>query len=150
MKYALTSTDAPVQIALDPFVKLPTANHKLGNGRVEAGLLVPVAVPIGKGPFTLSLGPELDLLADLQRARPTCGDATGCEPGDSGERQAHPVGGAVGDVGLGPGGYRPAGVADGSIAYLVNDDLQLDGGINCGLNRQTTEFELYTGVSLRF
>src|SRR5690242_8190324 len=38
VKYRLTAEDAPLQAALDPFVKLPTANHRLGNGKVEAGL----------------------------------------------------------------------------------------------------------------
>jgi hypothetical protein len=40
--------------------------------------------------------------------------------------------------------------ADGSIAYLVTKDLQLDAGANFGLNRQTPDVELYTGVSVRF
>jgi hypothetical protein len=63
-KYELTPDDAPIQVALDPYVKIPTANHQLGNGKLEGGLLVPVAIPIGKSPFTISLDPELDLLAD--------------------------------------------------------------------------------------
>ena len=46
------------------FVKTPTANHHLGNGKVEGGLLVPIQVALGKSPFTLSLDPELDVLAD--------------------------------------------------------------------------------------
>ena len=40
--------------------------------------------------------------------------------------------------------------ADGSIAYLLNSDLQLDAGANFGLNRQTPDVEIYTGVSVRF
>ena len=48
IKYALTSDDAPVQVALDPFVKIPTANHRLGNGKVEGGLIVPIEFRLGK------------------------------------------------------------------------------------------------------
>jgi hypothetical protein len=32
----------------------------------------------------------------------------------------------------------------------VNKDLQFDAGANFGLNRQTPDVELYTGVSVRF
>src|SRR5438270_10101999 len=64
VKYALTPDSSPVQVALDPFIKIPTANHQFGNGKVEGGLLVPVQIPIAKSPLTLSLDPELDLLAN--------------------------------------------------------------------------------------
>jgi hypothetical protein len=40
--------------------------------------------------------------------------------------------------------------ADGAVAYLVNDNFQIDGGANFGLNRQTPDVELYAGVSARF
>ena len=46
-----------------PFVKLPTAKHSIGNGKVEGGLAVPISISTG-GPVTLMLGPEVDLLAD--------------------------------------------------------------------------------------
>jgi hypothetical protein len=150
VKYALTSKDAPVQVALDPFVKLPTANHKLGNGRVEAGLLVPVAVPIGKGPLTFSLDPEMDLLADSdghgRHAATQQVVNLGIQASDKLTLSAELW--AMWD--WDPAGTGRQASADGSIAYLVNDDLQLDGGINYGLNRQTADFELYTGLSLRF
>ena len=50
VKYQLTQDEAPVQIALDPFVKLPTADRRLGNRKVEGGVTVPVQIPIGRGP----------------------------------------------------------------------------------------------------
>src|SRR4051794_35066399 len=62
VKYAVTPDSAPVRVALDPFVKVPTANRQLGNGKVEGGLLVPVTAQLGKTGLTLSLDPELDLL----------------------------------------------------------------------------------------
>ena len=48
---------------LIPFVKLPTADGDIGNGKVEGGLAVPISIATG-GPVTVVLGPELDLLAD--------------------------------------------------------------------------------------
>ena len=48
-----------------------------------------------------------------------------------------------------PSGTTRQYSADGSVAYLVNNDLQLDAGANFGLNKQTPDVELYTGVSVR-
>lgn len=150
VKYALTGDGAPVQVALDPFVKIPTANHRLGNGKVDGGLLVPIAVPVGKSAFTVSLGPEFDLVADQ----------------DGGGRHAAMIqlvnlGWQANDkINLstelwGQWDWDPAGTGkqaswDVSAAYLVTKDLQLDAGANFGLNRQTAGVELYTGISVRF
>ena len=49
-----------------------------------------------------------------------------------------------------PAGTTRQASADGSIAYLVNKDLQLDAGANFGLNRNTPDVELYAGISKRF
>jgi hypothetical protein len=150
VKYRLTPDSAPVQVALDPFVKIPTANHQLGNGKVEGGLLVPVQVPIGTSPLTLSLDPELDLLAGAD--------------GDGRHLATQQV------VNLGLQATAKVSVSteiwakwdwdaagtgkqvswDVAAAYLPSKDLQLDVGANFGLNKQTPDVELYTGVSVRF
>ena len=61
----LTGDGAPVQVAPIPFVKLPTAKHGIGNGKVE-GPRGPNQHSTG-GPFTVVFGPELDLLTDTRR-----------------------------------------------------------------------------------
>ena len=150
VKYELTPDNAPVQIALDPFVKIPTANHQLGNGKVEGGILAPIEIPIGKSPVVLSFDPELDLLADS--------DGNG----------HHLATDQVVNLSVALSSrvnvstelwilrdWDPAGTGeqaswDGSIAYQANKDLQLDAGANFGLNRQTPDVELYTGVAVRF
>jgi len=149
-KYRLSADDARVSVALDPFVKLPTANHEIGNGKVEAGLLVPVQAPIGIGPLTLSLDPELDLLAD------------------EGGHGRHLASQQVANLGVqvneklsfsaelwamwnwDTAHTAKEASADGSIAYLVSKNVQLDAGANVGLSKQTPDVELYTGVSARF
>ena len=40
--------------------------------------------------------------------------------------------------------------ADAAVAYLLRDNAQIDAGANFGLNRQTPDLELYSGVSVRF
>jgi len=150
VKYALTSGDAPVQVALDPFVKLPTANHQLGNGKVEGGLLVPIAVPLGRGPLTLSLDPELDLIADSDgHGRHAATEQVvnlGIQASDKLNLSAELW--AMWD--WDPAATGKQASADGAVAYLVTNDFQLDAGANFGLNKQTPDIELYTGVSLRF
>jgi hypothetical protein len=150
VKYALTPDSAPVQVALDPFVKIPTANHQLGNRKVEGGLLVPVQVPIGKSPVTLALDPELDLLAEA--------DGNG----------RHLATQQVVNLGIQASekislsteiwamwDWDAAGTGkqlswDVAGAYLPTKNLQLDAGANFGLNSQTPDVEVYTGVSVRF
>ena len=150
VKYALTASDAPVAIALDPFVKVPTANRIFGNGKVEGGLTVPIGVPIGKGPLTLSLTPEVDWLSNAS--------------GDGYHAAMIQVVGlgiaatprlALGAELWGQWDYDPSGTgkqvsADGSVTYLINNNVQVDGGANFGLNDQTPDLELYTGISVRF
>jgi hypothetical protein len=150
VKYALTGDNAPVQVALDPFVKLPTANRQIGNRKLEAGLLVPVQIAIGKTPLTLALDPELDWLADE--------DGQGRHLAT---QQVVNFGIAATDkINLSTEiwamwDWDPAGTGkqvswDVSAAYLPTKQLQLDAGANFGLNSQTPDVELYTGVSVRF
>ena len=149
-KHRLTGDDAPVQVALLPTVKVPTARHSLGNGKWEAGLLVPIGFSIARSPLSIGLTPELDWAAD--------GDGHGHHAAMA---QVVSLGLAASDrLSLsaelwGQWDWDPAGTgnqtsADGSVAYLVSDSLQLDAGANFGLNWQTPDVELYTGVSARF
>ena len=149
-KYALTADNAPVQVTLDPYVKIPTANHQLGNGKFEGGLLVPIAISLGKSPITLSLDPELDLLADQ--------DGSGRHLAT---QQVVNLGVALGEkVNVSAEvwtmrDWDPAGTGkqaswDVAAAYLPTKDLQLDAGANLGLNSQTADVEVYAGVSVRF
>ena len=149
-KYRVTRADAPLLVALDPFVKLPTANHQLGNGKVEGGLAVAASAALGKSGFTLSLDPELDWVADS--------DGHGHH---AATQQVLNLGFAINDkLSLsaelwGKWDWDPAGTgkqasADGSIAYLVRNNVQIDAGANFGINRQTPDVELYSGVSVRF
>jgi len=149
-KQQLTGDDAPVHVALLPVVKIPTAKHSLGNGKLEAGLLVPIGFSIAKSPFSIGLTPEIDWAAD--------GDGHGHH---AAMVQVVSLGAALSDkVSMsaelwGQWEWDPEGTGkqaslDGSIAYLPRGDLQLDAGVNFGLNRQTPDVELYVGVAREF
>lgn len=149
-KQLLAGNDAALQIAALPYVKIPTAKHSLGNRKWEGGLLIPIAYSIPKSPLSIGLTPELDWVADA--------DGHGHHPGMV---QVVSLGWQVtdklslsGDL-WGQWDWDPAGTgkqvsADGSVAYLLSDNVQIDGGANFGLNRQTPDVELYVGVSTRF
>jgi Putative MetA-pathway of phenol degradation len=149
-KYEITTNDAPVQVALDPFVKIPTANHRLGNGKLEGGLLVPVQIALGKSPFTLSLGPELDWLAEQDGGGNHAAMIQLVNVGWQASKKLNFTTEIWSQWDWDPSGTGKQVSWDGSAAYLVNKDLQLDTGANFGLNRQTPDVELYAGLSVRF
>lgn len=149
-KQRLTSSDSPVQLLAMPFIKAPTANHSLGNGKWEGGVLFPVSYSIPKSPFSIALTPEVDWVADA--------DGNGHH---AGMQQVASLGWAITDkLNLsaeiwGGWDWDPAGTTrqastDGAVAYLLNNDVQLDAGANFGLNSNTPDVELYAGVSKRF
>ena len=102
------------------------------------------------GPVTMTLGPEIDLLAD----------------GDGHGRHAAivqlvnlsaPVAPRLTVVGelWGSWNFDPAGTirqasADVAAAYAVTSNLQLDAGANFGLTRATADIQIYAGASIRF
>ncbi|WP_294120845.1 transporter [Sphingomonas sp.] len=149
VKQRLTGDDAPVQVALIPFIKLPTAKHGIGNRKWEGGLAATASFDIGGG-VSATLGPEVDVLAD--------GDGRGSHAAIV---NVLSLSGAIAprlslsgelwsNFELDPAGTVRQASADAALAYAVNDRLQLDGGVNVGLTNETPDLELYTGVSLRF
>jgi Putative MetA-pathway of phenol degradation len=150
VKYRLTRADAPLQLALFPFVKVPTAKRRVGNGKWEWGLVLPIVYSIGGTPFSINYSPELDNNADA--------DGRGHHAGM--EQVVTVTWAATDQLSLsaemwGQWNWDPTATekqysADASIAYLVDNDVQLDAGANIGLNRTTPDVELYAGVSKRF
>ena len=149
-KQRLTSADAPVQVALLPAVKVPVAKRSLGNGKWEGALLVPVGVAIPNTPLSLGLTPELDWTADADGRGHHSGMAQvaslGWQASDKLNLSAELWGGWDWD----PAGTTRQASADGSVAYLLSNDVQLDAGANFGMNRVTPDVELYGGFSVRF
>ncbi|NYE30363.1 hypothetical protein HDE78_003332 [Rhodanobacter sp. K2T2] len=142
-------SDDTVSMSLIPFIKAPTASHDLGNDRWEGGLVAPIGVALPRG-FSLTLGPELDLLADS--------DGHGHHAAVTGlVNVAHPLTSRLSlAVELWAQDNRdPAGTirqrsADAALIFLVNPTLQLDAGANFGLNRSTPDSQIYLGLSHRF
>lgn len=142
-------SDDTVSIALIPFVKAPTANHDIGNGRWEGGLIAPISVNL-PNKFALVLGPEVDALAD----------STG-----TGRHAAYtnlinlsrPISDRIGIAVeyWAQDNHDPAGTirqrsADIAMTFAATPLLQFDIGANFGLNDATPDRQIYLGFSTRF
>ena len=148
-KHRLTADGARIEVAAIPFVKLPTAKHGIGNGKVEGGLAFPISIASGS-PLTVVLGPELDVLADIN--------------GDSRHLQLVNLVNASALVAprltlagelwtatnFDPANTVTLASADVALAYAANANAQVDLGANLGLNSVTPDLEIYAGISLRF
>lgn len=149
-KQRLTSAQAPVQVDLLPLIKAPVAKHSLGNGKWEGALLVPISYSIPGTRLNIGLTPEMDWTADLDGAGHHLGmeevAAIGWQVTDKVNLSAELWGAWDWD----PNGRTRQASVDGSLAYLLSDDVQLDAGANFGLNRVTSDVEIYGGVSVRF
>ena len=149
-KQRVTSPDGPLQVIVMPVVKLPTANDRLGNGKWEGGLLVPIGYAIAQSPFSIGATPELDWAADADGHGHHLAMQQVATLGWAATEKLTLSAELWGAWDWDPRGTTRQYSADASAAYLLNKDLQLDAGANFGLNRNTPDVELYAGVSARF
>ena len=149
-KQMLTRGDAALQVTAMPFVKIPTARRALGNGKLEGGLLVPIDYAIGKSPFSIELTPEVDWAADADGHGHHAAMVQVASLGWQATEKLNLSAEIWGQWDWDPSGTSRQASADGAVAYLLSNDVQLDTGANFGLNRVTPVVELYGGVSLRF
>jgi Putative MetA-pathway of phenol degradation len=137
-----------VAVALLPYVKLPTAQSGLGNGKVEGGLILPVSFS-APGGFTVIVMPEGDYLKDNA---------------DNGYHGAfdflinvsHALDkrwtfySEVFTTQSFKAGDRPIYTADAALSCALRSNLQLDFGGNFSLNDVGPQTQLYVGLSQRF
>lgn len=149
-KYRLTSEEAPVQFAVSPFVALPTGRRGIGGGRIEGGVVVPVEHAIPGSAMTLVLSPELALVADSGGSGHHLAGANviGLEAPLSPRLSGSAELGAY--WGFDRSGTVRQYVLAGSLAWLASNDVQLDAGVNLGLNRHAPDVQAYSGIAVRF
>ncbi len=150
-KLALTAPGGPVTAALDPYVKLPTAPLSLGNGAVEAGVVAPVSVAL-PNQMSLAFSPEADWRLNGSGAGRHWAWAGAV--GLGAPLTPELTGGVElwGQIDQDPAGETRQASFDLSLAYIPAkaQTLQLDGGVNLGLNRATADVQVYVGASKRF
>jgi hypothetical protein len=148
-KYRLTGGDG-IQVALNPAVKIPTSARPIGNRRWEAGIAVPIDYSIPKSPLSVTLGPEVDWLADSAGSGHHLAMVQVIGIGWQASPRLNLSGELWGQWNWDPAGTQRQATADAAAAYLVKNDLQLDAGANLGLNRKTPDLEIYSGFSVLF
>ncbi|WP_375427750.1 transporter [uncultured Sphingomonas sp.] len=133
----------PTAFALMPFVRLPTNAGDLGAGKVEFGIIAPLAIKLSER-VDLAVMTELDVIED---------DARGY--------QASLINSAVVDFALTErlGAYAElftersddwVVTGDVGVTYALSDDTQLDAGVNLGITRAADDLAVSVGVSRRF
>lgn len=149
LKDRVTADSSKVQVAFIPFVKIPTARHGLGNREVEGGLAVPIAVTLPES-FTLTFGPEADLLSDANHPGSRHFNIVNLVNLSKSVGKVTLIGELWSDWNFDPAGTVRQYSADAAVAWLVAPRLQLDAGANFGLNRNTPDAQVYLGLSTRF
>ena len=147
-KQQLNSDDAAVQLAAIPFLKVPTAPRTFGNGKVEGGLAVPVSFALS-GAVTMTLGPEADLLADGDERGRHIAIVNLVNVGGPIAPRVTLAGELWSNINLDPARTVKQVSADAALAYAASTNFQIDGGLNRGLTRDTPDWELYGGISVR-
>ena len=131
--------------AIMPFIKWPTAQHRMGNEHVEGGIILPLAVELPAG-WGMGVMTEFDFVRNVT---------------DTGYRTdwvntitfGHDI---AGDL----GGYveftytmvqgRDLATFDCGLTYGIGPNVQLDLGANFGLNRATEDLTVFAGLAFRF
>ncbi|MBA2269939.1 MAG: transporter [Chthoniobacterales bacterium] len=131
-----------------PFVKFPTAQDNLGNGAVEGGLILPLAISL-PADFGMGVMTQFDFNRDSS--------GSGYHPEFINTiTVSHSI---VGDL----GGYVEffssvsteddsewIGTVDLGLTYGVTADIQLDAGVNIGVTRAADDINPFVGISWRF
>lgn len=150
VKFNLFGNDSgDYALALVPYVKAPTASHNVGNRHWEGGGYAPFVVVLPDD-WTLDITSEVDFLenATLNGSHSNFQNLINF---------SHPVfadnltgyvefwSDVDNDVDT-PTQYT----LDFAAAWLVKANLQLDAGVNVGLNKAANDLQPYLGISQRF
>lgn len=135
-------------LAVMPFVKYPTSHGQLGNGSVEGGLILPLAVGLPGG-FGLGVMTEFDW-----ERNQGAGDrhVQFVNTATIGHSLVGKLGGYVeffSSVGT-ESGTDWIGTVDLGFTYEFTDNFRLDAGINFGVTRSADDFNPFVGASWRF
>jgi hypothetical protein len=138
----------PTALAVLPFVKLPTHHRDPGNDNIEGGFLVPLAVELPGGWWTIFIN-EFHCLHDF--------DGDGYHPAFANTVYFwHPIHGDLsGFVDFYSWTSTERGVpwwgsVDFGLTYLHSKHVQFDLGVSIGVSDAADDVNPYVGVSFRF
>ncbi len=137
------------EIALLPVLKLPTAKHGLGNGAVEWGLLVPVVVRLDDD-WSLNLSPEIDRLHNTAGSGYHTASAQLINLSRSLPHDWSLSFEWWSAWDADPAGATHQAALDLGFACLLRRNLQMDIGVNRGINAATPTIQAYLGIAKRY
>jgi len=136
-------------LAVVPYVKLPTASAGIGNGYWEGGAYMPFSASLPGG-WVLSITSEIDLLENES--------TTGVHPNFQNLINfSHPIFSDVitasAEVWTDVNTERDTPTQytlDFALSWMVESALQVDIGVNIGLDKAAPDTQFYLGISQRF
>lgn len=135
-------------LALMPFVKLPTSSRGIGNGAIEFGIIVPLAISVSDR-VGIGLMTEVDFLEDA--------DGRGLSPtfintATIGVDLTDRIGAYTELFTEKSAGHDTPWVVtfDAGMTYALSDDMQLDAGFNLGVTDAADDLNVFIGFSRRF
>ena len=150
LKHEFTDSGAALRVSALPFVKLPTARRPVGNGKVEAGFLLPIQYSIPDSALSITVSPEIDWLADSDGRGHHAAMAQVASVGWQATHKLNLSAELYQQWDWDRSKPERQSSFDAAAAYAVRDDLQIDGGINLGLSRAAADVEVYAGVAEQF
>ncbi len=145
----LNTTGGVWQAAIIPYIKVPTARIPIGNGEVEGGVFLPVSYKIDNT-FSLTAQSEADDFLNASGHGYHANAAQTVSLAVSLPKNRTVFGELWGDWNFDPAREVNQYSADLAAAVLITPRLQLDGGVNVGLNRATPGVNVYIGISRKF
>lgn len=149
VKWNLCGNDGEgVAFGLLPFIKLPTADDDVGNGKVEGGLILPLAFNL---PWDFEVGTmaEFDVLRSAADERYVVDFVHSVTVGHA---VVEPVSAYLEYAGFAnlnhDEDYR--GFVDTGLLWTVTKDVQLDAGVRIGVTKAAEDFAVFAGISLRY
>ena len=135
--------------ALIPYVKTPTAAPGIGNGAYEGGVIAPLSFSLSNG-FTLLFNSEADSLKDSLDDGHHANFINLVNLSKQVIKDVTVYAELWSDVNRDPLNPVTQYSFDTAIEWIVRKNLQLDCGINFGLNRETPAVQFYVGMAQRF
>jgi len=137
-------------LAIIPYVKIPSDAPTISNGVVEGGLIAPFQLQLPHD-FGLTLMSEVDALKDANDSGRHANfvDLVNLNHAVPGIKNLSAAIEFFSSVGTDPN-TPPIYTFDTALIYLLTSNVQLDAGVDFGLNRAAPAVQVFVGLSQRF
>jgi Putative MetA-pathway of phenol degradation len=137
-------------LAVIPYVKLPSSTPVISNGVVENGVIAPLALTLPQD-FSATLQTEFDALKDADDSRrhanfSNLANISHGVPGIDNLSAVIEIFAAVGTDRATPSIYT----FDTALTYTIGKNIQIDAGMDFGLNKAAPREQIFAGISARF